>query len=416
MWPAICRTKVRPQAPKAHGGDIEAWIRLPSQRGASEKRRRSVRLGPRHKSGATGLPLKSGLCVFRAQPLACHQQLRGRRGRDHCGIFSLHFSQANWTNEFRKARSRQAGGAHLAQEPRPLGRRADQPDIAETPAPSAARRSRDRAHANGSSPRPARRRARRQARRGSGAWTITTLPGARAEKPRAASRSSGPRTAAAPAPAPAPARHGPRRTDRRRGRFAERSASPPAGRLAFNSSPRRASATTRSIRPSPRFLASATPAPPPRGDRRQFAASRPSKVSIRHCTRPPQHCADPGRATASGGAPPPAPPRAPQARLERRPFQRPAADRAVDAAGRAHHHPRPALARARALNPHKGHQSRRALGLDRLKQTAKGAHPPPQSTPFSDVDRIQDRLGRAGRLEPRLSLGDRAWTASRIAQ
>jgi 8-oxoguanine deaminase len=127
---AMCRTKrCVPERQKAHGGDIEAWIRLPSQR-RKRKRRRSVRLGPRHKSGATGLPLKSGLCVFRAQPLACHQQLRGRRGRDHGGIFSLHFSQANWTNEFRKALSRQTRGAHLAQEARPLRRRAYEADIA----------------------------------------------------------------------------------------------------------------------------------------------------------------------------------------------------------------------------------------------------------------------------------------------
>jgi hypothetical protein len=38
----------------------------------------NVRLGLRGKNGSTGLPLESGLCIFRAEPLAYHQQLRGR--------------------------------------------------------------------------------------------------------------------------------------------------------------------------------------------------------------------------------------------------------------------------------------------------------------------------------------------------
>ena len=48
MWPAICRTKrCVPKRQKAHGGDIEAWIRLPSQR---RKRKTPAKRSPRSKA------------------------------------------------------------------------------------------------------------------------------------------------------------------------------------------------------------------------------------------------------------------------------------------------------------------------------------------------------------------------------
>jgi hypothetical protein len=48
MWPAICRTKgCVLERQKAHGGDIEAWIRLPSQR---RKRKTLAKRSPRSKA------------------------------------------------------------------------------------------------------------------------------------------------------------------------------------------------------------------------------------------------------------------------------------------------------------------------------------------------------------------------------
>ena len=190
---------------------------------------------------------------------------------------------------------------------------------------------------------------------GSGAWTSATFAGACVGKGLAAridpaqlERQRRQRQRERP-----PDMAGAEEIDRA-GAFAERLASSPPRQAAFRSGLAAPIAfqLTRSIRPSaPDRRAERSPAPAPRRPRapRSPRRSRASKVSIRHSTRPPQHCASSGpSATTRARRAAALLQRRPRLR-ERRPLQRAAADRAVEAARRPHDHPRARLARARSL-------------------------------------------------------------------
>ena len=136
----------------------------------------------------------------------------------------------------------------------------------------------------------------------------------------------------------------------------------------------------------------------PRGrdDRTSRCAIRPVRRSIARAPAPaPASGAAPGRgprfsaacaasSAAHSSAPPPIVPWKPP--------------------GRSDDHARARFARARSLDARQRHQRRGSFGFDRIDETAEGQHGAASRRSVEGADRVEDRLRRARRFEPRLAL------------